>query len=62
MKKYYLQNGDKVYTTGAYLRYCSETKKFELDKIDEFGDTLYFDGLPVNFDGKAYIEEKKQNG
>jgi hypothetical protein len=51
----YLQDGDRVYTTGAWLIYDQEKNTFVFDGIE---DDTYFDGEFVNYDehGQPYIE------
>lgn len=58
--KYFLQDGDRVYTTGAYLVYDAEHNKFVLDELD---DDAYFEGEFMEWeevDGvvKPYIEKE----
>ena len=47
--KYFLQDGDRVYTTGAYLVYDAEHNKFVLDELD---DDAYFEGEFMEWSGK----------
>ncbi len=39
--RYYLQDGDQVYTTGCYLIYDAEINSFRFDGLE---DDTYFDG------------------
>jgi hypothetical protein len=57
MKKIYLKNGDRAYTTGSYLIWNDREKSFEFDGMEE--DT-FFDGKLINFDDmdRPYIVKK----
>ena len=55
----YLQDGDRVYTTGAWLTYDQKRNRFIFDEID---DDTYFDGEFVEYDenGRPYIEGEEK--
>lgn len=56
-KKYYLEEGDVIFTTGAYLKWDGE--KFTLESLSDSDDD-FFDGKPLERDekDKPYIEKE----
>lgn len=52
-----LKNGDRVFTTGAYLIWNEKDKGFSFDGLE---DDTYFDGELINFDDmdNPYIEKE----
>ena len=58
--KYFLQDGDRVFTTGTFLVYDQEQNKFVFDELD---DDTYFEGECMEWeevDGvvKPYVEKE----
>ena len=60
MKRQYLKEGDRCYSTGCYLIYHGDGNYFSFNGWEE--DT-YFDGEPINFDKneKPYIAKVKES-
>jgi len=57
MGKKYLEDGDLVYSTGAWMKWNTETLEFEFVGVDGHG--IYFDGKEVEGIGteRPFIEE-----
>ena len=50
-EKYIIQNDDKAYCTGVMLKWSKTLHTWTIAVID---DSIYYDGLPVNYDKKTH--------